>query len=66
MKTLALTLTTLTALLAGSLGAFPGAARADDLNNINLTYHGGALIQNVKVATLFCGQQWQVRTVRTT
>ena len=59
MKKLALTLTTL-ALAASSLFAGAGAARtAQDLNNINVTYRGGALLQHVKVSTLFWGQQWQ-------
>lgn len=60
MKKLTLTLTTAAALLAGAFVAFPGAARADgDLDHIKVTYHGGPVIQHVKVATLFWGQQWQ-------
>jgi hypothetical protein len=30
-----------------------------DLNNINVTYRGGALIENVQVSTLFMGANWQ-------
>jgi hypothetical protein len=60
MKKLALTLTTLTALVAGTFLVHPGAARADgDLDNINLTYRGGALMEHVQVSTLFMGKAWQ-------
>lgn len=60
MKKLALTLTTLTALVAGTFLVHPSAARADgDLDNINLTYRGGALLEHVQVSTLFMGKAWQ-------
>src|SRR5690349_21339712 len=60
MKKLAFTLGTAAALLAGTCFAFPRAAQADgDLDHINVTYHGGPLLQHVKVATIFWGQQWQ-------
>lgn len=42
-------------LLAGS---HPSPARAD-LTNIDVTYHGGPLIQHVHVFTLFWGQAWK-------
>jgi hypothetical protein len=59
LKKPTLTLTTL-AFAAGSLFSFSGAAHAaQDLNHINLSYHGGALIQHVQVSTLFWGRQWQ-------
>ena len=51
-----------TALLVGGsqVCAQSNAARAEqDLNNIYVTYRGGALIRNVKVSTLFWGQEWQ-------
>lgn len=60
MKKLALTLTTLAALVAGTFFVHPAAAHAaQDLNNINVTYRGGALLQKAQVSTLFWGQQWQ-------
>ena len=60
MKKLALTLTTLTALVAGLFLVHPSAARAaGDLGNINLTYRGGALLQHVQVSTMFMGKAWQ-------
>jgi hypothetical protein len=84
MKKLAVTLTALTALVAGAgfaqanpVGAaqgLPSIQRAadgrplpqrsedsssGDLNNINATYRGGALLQHVQVSTLFMGQAWQ-------
>jgi hypothetical protein len=59
MKKLSLTLATI-ALTAGTLFSCPGAARAAlDLNHINLSYHGGPLIQHVQVSLLFWGRQWQ-------
>jgi hypothetical protein len=59
MKRMAWTLATAAALLTGSFGLSP-AVRADgDLDHINVTYHGGPLLQNVKVATIFWGQEWQ-------
>src|SRR5689334_7995824 len=30
-----------------------------DLNNINVTYRGGALLQHAQVSTLFIGAAWQ-------
>jgi hypothetical protein len=30
-----------------------------DLDHINVTYHGGPLLQHVQVSTLFMGQEWQ-------
>jgi hypothetical protein len=43
------------------------SARADNVptpDSINLTYHGGPLLQNVKVATLFWGQGWDGSAAR--
>ena len=52
------------ALLAGALALLPVLARADqgsnlDLDHINLQYHGGPLMEHVRVATLFWGQSWR-------
>jgi hypothetical protein len=43
------------------LGTSPGWAQRpsrNPLNSINVTYHGGPLLQNVKVTTLFYGSDW--------
>jgi hypothetical protein len=49
----------LVALVAGTFFSLPGTARANvDVSQINVTYHGGALIQRVKVVTLFWGKAW--------
>lgn len=48
------------ALLPALVGAFASTAVADvPLNGLNITYHGGALIQHVKVAPLLFGASWQ-------
>jgi hypothetical protein len=52
------------ALLAGALVLLPVLARADDASNldldhINLQYHGGPLLERVRVATLFWGPSWR-------
>jgi hypothetical protein len=48
------------ALVCGLLAAFPAAAGADvALNGVNVSYHGGALLQHVKVAPLLYGSSWQ-------
>jgi hypothetical protein len=52
------------ALLAGALVLLPVLARADDtssldLDHINLQYHGGPLMEHVRVATLFWGSSWR-------
>lgn len=48
-------------LLAAALTAVPaGAAPASRTpNRVRLTYHGGPLLQNVQVATLFWGSDWK-------
>jgi hypothetical protein len=47
-------------LLGAALGARPaGAAPPSRLPAINLTYRGGPLLQNVKVATLMWGASWK-------
>src|SRR5262249_45848216 len=38
--------------------AFAHQTSAPDSSSINLTYHGGPLIQNARVATLFWGTLW--------
>ena len=61
MKKLALTVS-LAAMAATAFLARPLPARADeggDLENIQLTYRGGALLQHVQVSTLFMGRAWQ-------
>jgi len=45
----------------------PGAARAangPDLNHIDVTYHGGPLLEHVQVVTLFWGQAWEGAPLR--
>jgi hypothetical protein len=49
-------------LLAAALCPLPSGARAQsasDLSPINVTYHGGPLLQRVRVATLFWGPNWK-------
>jgi hypothetical protein len=49
--------------LGAALAGIGPAARADvPLNGINVTYHGGALIQHVKVVPLLYGSSWQGTT----
>jgi hypothetical protein len=55
-------------LLAGALAALPIAVRAGDvpdgdLEPINVRYHGGPLLQHVRVATLFWGRYWLQKRV---
>jgi hypothetical protein len=51
------------ALALALLGTGLNAARADvALNGINVTYHGGALIQHVKVVPLLYGSSWAGKT----
>jgi hypothetical protein len=50
------------ALLLLGLGAAPGFAQRpsrNPLNNIQVTYHGGPLLQNVRVETVFWGSFWK-------
>src|SRR5436305_6072186 len=51
------------ALLLVGICAIPSWAqrpgRSNPLNNIQVQYHGGPLLQNVKVATLFWGTGWK-------
>jgi hypothetical protein len=65
MKKLALHLS-LAALVAGALFALTPSAHAaeesGDLDHINVTYRGGALLQHVEVSTLFMGKAWQGNT----
>src|SRR5712692_5848306 len=49
----------LTLLVAAPLFFFAGAARAQDLNNIDVSYRGGPLMEHVKVVTLFWGRGWK-------
>jgi hypothetical protein len=47
--------------LAALILAVPGLARAQgggDLSHIHVTYHGGALMQHVKVFPLYWGKEW--------
>ena len=49
-------------LLAAALCALPSSARAQSASDpgpINVTYHGGPLLQRVRVATLFWGPSWK-------
>jgi hypothetical protein len=58
----------LTPLLAAALCALPGRARAQgalDPASINVTYHGGPLLQHVRVATLFWGPSWKASRLPT-
>lgn len=46
-------------LLAGALAALPVGGRAvNDSDQIEVKYHGGLLLQHVRVATLFWGRYW--------
>src|SRR5260370_1124012 len=48
------------ALVWGLGGAKPPAARADvPLDGVHILYHGGPLMQHVKVAPLLYGSSWQ-------
>ena len=50
------------ALLILGISAVPSGAQRPNrnpLNNIQVTYHGGPLLQNVRVATLFWGSNWK-------
>jgi hypothetical protein len=54
----------LASLLAVTLGALPGWAQSGtppppDVTNIQVTYHGGPLLQSVRVVTLFWGPDWK-------
>src|ERR1051326_1336062 len=52
-----------TALLGGLLSGHPAPAQADiALKGIQITYHGGTLLQHVKVAPLLYGSSWQGNT----
>src|SRR5712692_3446932 len=47
-------------LLSATVGVWPAAAApTSTLPSIKLTYRGGPLISNVKVATLFWGSSWK-------
>jgi hypothetical protein len=49
----------LAVLLAGALAALPVGGRAvNDSDQIEVKYHGGPLLQHVRVATLFWGRYW--------
>src|SRR3989442_174454 len=58
--------TTFAALLWGALFVLPGAARAQggDLDRIDVNYHGGRLLQQVRVSPLFWGKEWDGSRVR--
>src|SRR5258708_35034145 len=48
------------ALGLGVVGTNPGAAHADvPLNGVSVLYHGGPLIQHVKVVPLLYGSTWK-------
>jgi hypothetical protein len=49
-------------LLAVAICALPGGVRAESASDpgpINVTYHGGPLLQRVRVVTLFWGPSWK-------